>query len=90
MSIDVFGHPLNRTAVSNRGPSGLAGTSGAGFKLTSDGNYDIEGKRLQRYRSYGSNRCSEFKTCTAYSSERNTHCVPGQIIFAIRIKILER
>ena len=46
MSIDVFGHPLNRTAVSNRGPPGPAGTPGAGFKLTSDDNYDIQGKRL--------------------------------------------
>ena len=46
MSIDVFGNPLNRTAVSNRGPPGPAGTPGAGFKLTSDGNYDIEGKRF--------------------------------------------
>ena len=46
MSIDVFEHPLNRTAVSNRGPTGPAGTPGAGFKLTLDENYDIEGNRL--------------------------------------------
>ena len=46
MSIDVFGHPLNRTAVSNRGLPGPAGTPGAGFKLTLDDNYNIEGKRL--------------------------------------------
>ena len=44
--IDVFGHPLNRTAVSNRGPPGPAGSPGAGFKLTLLDNYNIEGKRL--------------------------------------------
>ena len=48
MSIVVFGHPLNRTAVLKRcppGPPGPAGTSRTGFKLTSDGNYDISVKK---------------------------------------------
>lgn len=42
MSIDVFGHPLTRPAAT-RGPRGPSGT---GFNLTTDGNYNIEGKRL--------------------------------------------
>lgn len=39
MSIDVFGRQLIRTAIT-RGPPGR------GFKLTSDGQFDIENKRL--------------------------------------------
>ena len=85
MSINVFGHPLNRTTVSNRGPPGPAGTPGAGFKLTSDDNYDIEGKRLCNVtEAIDQNDAVTLYTCTAYRSERNTHCVPGYIIFAIK------
>ena len=43
MSIDVFEYSLNRGVSESRGPSG---PSGVGFKVTSDGNYDIEKKRL--------------------------------------------
>ena len=40
MSIDVFGRHLDRTAAASRGPPGV------GFKVTSDGQYDVDGKRL--------------------------------------------
>lgn len=40
MSIDVFGRQLGRTEGGTRGPPGF------GFKLTTDGQYDVEGKRL--------------------------------------------
>lgn len=39
MSIDVFGRPLT-SAISPRGPPGI------GFKLTRDGHYDMERKRI--------------------------------------------
>jgi hypothetical protein len=41
MSVDVFGRQLEKsTAVSSRGPPGV------GFKITADGHYDIDNKRL--------------------------------------------
>lgn len=39
MSVDVFGRKLERTE-GNRGPPGV------GYKITSDGQYDIDSKRL--------------------------------------------
>ena len=39
MSIDVFGHTLNRA-------KGSPGPPGIGYKLTIDGQYDIENKKL--------------------------------------------
>lgn len=50
MSVDVFGRQLDKSAsVKNRGLSGLPGPpgkAGIGFKLTEDGHYDMENKRL--------------------------------------------
>ena len=43
MSIDVFGHSLNRAVSASRGS---CGPSSVGFKVTSDGNYEIDEKRL--------------------------------------------
>lgn len=40
MSIDVFGRHLDRVAAASRGPPGV------GFKITSDGHYDVDGKRI--------------------------------------------
>lgn len=41
MSVDVFGRQLEKNAgASDRGPPGI------GFKVTADGNYDIDNKRL--------------------------------------------
>lgn len=40
MSIDVFGRHLERAAEASRGPPGV------GFKITSDGHYDVDNKRL--------------------------------------------
>lgn len=40
MSIDVFGRQLERSGGSLRGPPGV------GFRLTPDGNFDIERKRI--------------------------------------------
>ena len=39
MSIDVFGHSLEKT-TGNRGPPGI------GFKITDDGQFNIDNKRL--------------------------------------------
>ena len=40
MSIDVFGHSLDKTREVLPGPPGV------GFKLTEDGDFDIENRRL--------------------------------------------
>ena len=40
VSVDVFGQQLMRYGVSQRGPPGV------GFKLTADGQYDLETRRL--------------------------------------------
>lgn len=45
MSVDVFGNPLKRAASSTRGPPDI------GFKVTSEGNYDIDRKRLLTFRT---------------------------------------
>ena len=40
MSVNVFGHSLSDKNSTSRGPPGI------GFKLTGDGQFDIEGKRI--------------------------------------------
>lgn len=40
MSVDVFGRQLGRTEGGTRGPPGF------GYRLTPDGHYDVENKRL--------------------------------------------
>ncbi len=40
VSVDVFGHTLMSDAIGRLGPSGI------GFKLTMDGQYDMENRRL--------------------------------------------
>lgn len=44
MSVDVFGRQLDKSViVKNRG---LPGNPGIGFRITADGNYDLQNKRL--------------------------------------------
>lgn len=45
MSVDVFGRQLTKSVV-KAGVPGSRGPPGEGFKITSDGNYDMEQKRL--------------------------------------------
>ena len=40
MSVNVFGHSLSKNKTGSRGPPGI------GYKLTSDGHFDIENKRI--------------------------------------------
>lgn len=40
MSVDAFGRTLKRSATGERGPPGI------GYKLTSDGHFDAENKKL--------------------------------------------
>ena len=40
MSIDVFGRRLNNKTAATRGPPGI------GYKLTNDGQFDLENKRI--------------------------------------------
>lgn len=46
MSVDVFGRQLMRRSLAKNGIPGGRGPPGQGFKLTADGQYDIDHKRL--------------------------------------------